>query len=164
MADITIKDYSNAITIGEGSDSIIITPGEVVGTIEFIDQTDTPATYTGNAGKFLIVNDEEDALEFVESEELVDWGDIGGTLSNQTDLQAALDLKYDSADFNGDFDTRLATKDTGDLTEGTNLYFTEVRGTANFDANMLLADTDDLSEGSTNNILATKFAVALVSV
>ena len=44
-----------------------------------------------------------------------EWGLITGTLSNQTDLQAELDLKYDSADFNGDFDTRLATKDITDL-------------------------------------------------
>ena len=36
--------------------------------------------------------------------------------------------KYVAADFNSDFSTQLATKDTDDLTEGSgNLYFTEAR-------------------------------------
>ena len=55
------------------------------------------------------------------------WGSIAGTLSNQTDLQNALNLKYDAADFNTDFGTQFATKDTDDLSEGTNLYFTDAR-------------------------------------
>lgn len=47
----------------------------------------------------------------------VDWGDIGGTLSAQTDLQAALDLKANTADlatvaFTGDYDD-LTDKPTG---------------------------------------------------
>ena len=47
---------------------------------------------------------------------------------------------------NARFDTQLATKDTGDLTEGTNLYYTDARA----DARIAAATTDDLSEGSTN--------------
>ena len=33
----------------------------------------------------------------------VQWGDITGTLSDQTDLQDALDLKLDAADYNDRF-------------------------------------------------------------
>ena len=48
---------------------------------------------------------------------------------NVQDALNELDVeKYAAADFDGDFDTRLATKDTDNLTEGvTNLYFTEER-------------------------------------
>lgn len=35
--------------------------------------------------------------------------------------------KFNSADFNSTFDTRFATKTTADLTENTNLYFTDER-------------------------------------
>ena len=40
----------------------------------------------------------------------------------------------------------IANHDTGDLTEGSNLYYTNARA----DARIAAADTDDLSEGSTN--------------
>jgi len=55
------------------------------------------------------------------------WGQISGTLSNQTDLQNALDSKFDTADFSSTFDSNLATKTTDNLTEGTNLYYTDER-------------------------------------
>jgi len=42
----------------------------------------------------------------------------------------------------------LSNHDTADLVEGSNLYWTEVRGTANFDANLELADSGDLAEGA----------------
>lgn len=71
------------------------------------------------------------------------WGTITGTLSAQTDLQAALDAKlnvgatttsipegtnlyYTQARFN----TAFAAKSTTDLAEGTNLYFTNARSIA----------------------------------
>jgi hypothetical protein len=48
-----------------------------------------------------------------------------------TDVQGALDEldteKFNSADFDSSFDSRLATKDTDDLTEGSALYFTDER-------------------------------------
>ena len=49
-----------------------------------------------------------------------------------TTVQAAIDEldseKYTATSFDGDFDTRLGTKDTDDLLEGSsNLYFTEAR-------------------------------------
>lgn len=93
------------------------------GNKQFIELADTPDTYRGQALKGIRVNAEETGLEFFTGSGLVDWGEIGGTLSDQADLQSALNLKYDAGDFNGDFDTRFATKDTDDLSEGsTNLY------------------------------------------
>ena len=44
------------------------------------------------------------------------------------------------------FDTRLATKNTGDLSEGSNLYYTEAR----WDARLAQKTTDNITEGSSN--------------
>lgn len=48
----------------------------------------------------------------------------------------------------GRFDTSLATKDTGDLTEGTNLYYTNARADARVDNGFSTKDTGDLAEGT----------------
>ena len=56
------------------------------------------------------------------------------------DLSEGTNLYYTDARF----DTRLATKDTGDLTEGTNLYYTDAR----FDTRLATKDTGDLTEGT----------------
>ena len=112
-------------------EAITVTLTQSVITGNFTDLADTPSSYSGEASKFVRVNAGETALEFSTTTNVIDWGDIIGTLSDQTDLQSALDLKYDSADFNTDWDTRLATKFTTNLTEGTNLYYTEARVSAN---------------------------------
>jgi len=62
---------------------------------------------------------------------VISWGAITGTLTDQTDLDTALGLKYDATDFNTDWDARLSAKSTTDLSEGTNLYYTEIRVAAN---------------------------------
>ena len=60
-------------------------------------------------------------------------------------LVAALDsTKFDTSDFASYFDTRLATKDTADLTEGTNLYYTTTR----WDTQLATKTTADLTEGA----------------
>ena len=69
-------------------------------------------------------------------------------------------LKFNSADFNSTFDTRLATKDTGDITEGTNLYYTTTRANTDFDTRLATKTTSDLSEG-TNKYLTTANIEAL---
>jgi hypothetical protein len=104
----------------------------------------------------------------------VQWGDITGTLSNQTDLQNALNAKEDSLGsgtaaqyLNGEktwqtldtsvvpestnlyytqgrFDTAFAAKTTTNLTEGTNLYYTQGR----FDTAFAAKSTTDLTEGT----------------
>ena len=82
--------------------------------------------------------------DYADTSGVAAWGSITGTLANQLDLKAALDLKYDAADFNTDFDTRLATKDTDDISEGSNLYYTQAR----FDTAFTAKSTTDLSEGT----------------
>ena len=61
------------------------------GVDSFLGMSDTPSSYSGQSGKFIKVNGAEEELEF--SEITVIWGNISGTLSNQTDLQAELDDK-----------------------------------------------------------------------
>lgn len=60
----------------------------------FISMIDTPSSYQGNAGKVVKVKSDETGLEF-SSNSGTDWGEIGGTLSDQTDLQSKLDTKVD---------------------------------------------------------------------
>jgi hypothetical protein len=60
------------------------------------------------------------------------------------DLAEGSNLYYTTVRVNSDFDTRLATKDTGDLAEGVNLYYTDAR----FDTRLATKDTDDLTEGT----------------
>lgn len=52
-------------------------------------------------------------------------------------------VKFASADFNSTFDTRLSTKSTTDLAEGTNQYFTDER--AQDAIGTILTDTTDIN-------------------
>lgn len=54
----------------------------IAGVNEFPELTDTPANYTGSAGKFVKVNATPDALEFAS----ILWGDVSKVGSNLTDL------------------------------------------------------------------------------
>lgn len=177
-----VEDGANITIRGEDSSTVTVTTEETPITIvgggtptSFDALTDTPDNKTGNALKVVRVNAAEDALEYVDPEvfEDINWGEITGTLSNQTDLQNALDLKtdetdfqshitdgtihftqsaititesqisdldkytqaevdaflalkYDSADFNTDFDTRLATKDITDLGTYSHTSLTDI--------------------------------------
>ena len=73
-------------------------------------------------------------------------GAIDATVSlsgfSTSDLSEGTNLYYTDARF----DTRLATKSTSDLAEGTNLYYTDAR----FDTRLATKTTDNLTEGSTN--------------
>jgi hypothetical protein len=53
----------------------------------FLDLSDTPNSYLKQKGKYLKVNQKEDGLEFSE----IKWGEISGSLNNQTDLKQKLD-------------------------------------------------------------------------
>lgn len=85
------------------------------GATTFLELTDTPADYTGQAGKLVKVDPTENFLIFGDpSGSTVSWGDIQGTLSNQTDLQNELDAKADLAHTHvvadiSDFDTEVST-------------------------------------------------------
>jgi len=69
------------------------------GAREFISLTDTPDTYKGHALEAVRVNSDGTGLEFYipVSSGTPTWGAIVGTLSNQTDLQNALNLKSDTS-------------------------------------------------------------------
>jgi hypothetical protein len=64
--------------------------------------------------------------------------------------EGSTNLYYTTARADSDFDVRIATKDTGDLAEGSNLYYTTARANADFDTRLATKDTDDVAEGSTN--------------
>ena len=76
------------------------------------------------------------------------WITLLDESSSTTDnlTEGSTNLYYTSTRANSDFDTRLATKSTTDLAEGTNLYYTDAR----FDTRLSAKTSDDLTEGSTN--------------
>ena len=56
------------------------------------------------------------------------WGSITGTLSNQTDLISFLAATYfPITSFGSSFNSAFAAKSTSDLSEGSNLYYTNER-------------------------------------
>ena len=67
---------------------------------------------------------------------------------------------------NADTATQVANLDnhnTDDLSEGTNMYWTDARGNANFATNLESSDTDDLDEGAGNLYFTTARARAAVT-
>ena len=71
---------------------------------------------------------------------------LGDDANFSTTVTNSIATKLATADFTSTADTWLGTKDTGDLAEGSNLYYTDVRADAR--VNALLPDTGNLSEGS----------------
>jgi len=81
---------------------------------------------------------------------------LGDDPNFSTTITNLIGTKLTTADFNTTADSWLTGKTTTDLTEGTNLYYTDARVDARITlqtgANLSLANktTDDLAEGSTN--------------
>lgn len=136
-------------------------PSYFSGVSVFNKLADVPASYAGQAGKFLKVNATEDGLEFaVGGGGGGTWGSITGTLSDQTDLQAALDAKADAltADENYVTDAELAVlqntsgTNTGDQTTIVGITGTKAEfNTAVTDGNFLFVGditqyTDELAQ------------------
>ena len=65
------------------------------------------------------------------------------------DVTGALTVTTITGIYNG-FDSDFTQKSTTDLSEGSNLYFTDARADSAFNKNLDSSDTDNLSEGSTN--------------
>ena len=79
---------------------------------------------------------------------------------NTTIVPEGTNLYYTTARHNTDFDTRLATKTTDNLTEGTtNKYYS----TTLFNTDLATKDTDDLAEGLTNKYFSNTLARGAVS-
>ena len=131
-----------AVNVGTGASQIVQLDGTAklpavdgsqltnlpsTGSTTFVGLTDTPANFTGGADKFVKVNSAGNALEYV--------ADPGYLTSVPAQSFASLTGKpttiagYGITDSfsNSDFDTRLATKSTTNLSEGTNLYYTDAR-------------------------------------
>ena len=105
------------------------------------------------------------------------WGSIIGTLSDQTDLQSVLDGKLSLSNWYATttdaliegitnkyyatnlFATDLAGTTTTALAEGTNLYYTDARGTANFISN-LAATTSVASITTLANLSVTESQIS----
>ena len=119
------------------------------GSATFTGLSDTPANFSGAASRFVKVNAGSNALEFV--------ADPGYLTSVPAQSFASLTGKpttiagYGITDAfdNTDFDTRLASKDTGDVSEGSNLYFTNARADARIGA-ASLTDISDVNTGATS--------------
>ena len=77
--------------------------------------------------------------------------DGSANISFDTDAvsEGSSNLYYTSARSNADFDTRLATKDTADLAEGTNLYFTDARVDSRLAATAQTIDGNGSASGTT---------------
>ena len=73
--------------------------------------------------------------------------DVVGTMV-ASNTESGISVTYDDNDNTLDFAVSLSPFSTGDLTEGSNLYFTNARADARVSAT--LPDTDSLSEGSSN--------------
>ena len=170
-AATTINFVGAGVTAtGAGATKTITINGGGGGSSSFVGLSDTPANFTGGANKFVKVNGAGNALEYVadpgyltsvpaqsfasltgKPTTIAGYGITDAFSGAYADLTGKPTLFDNSA-----FDTRLATKDTGDLAEGSNLYFTNARADARINlqtgANLNLGskDTDDLSEGSSN--------------
>ena len=111
----------------------------------FVDALNVDAdTLDGQDGTYYL-----DYTNFSNTPNTLDSGDVRNIFS------ATGDLSYDSATgqfsftaavgyATSDFDSDLGTKTTDDLTEGTNLYYTQAR----FDSDLTAKSTSDLSEGT----------------
>jgi len=62
--------------------------------------------------------------------------------------EGIINLYYTTARADSDFDSRLTTKTTTNVAEGTNLYYTTARADSDFDARLNIKSTTDVAEGS----------------
>jgi len=207
--DLTLKTNGTGKVIANTSNLVVgtldgnnqqITPtgitGTLTGTVSSIANHDTDSLSEGSSNLYY-TDARADARAQLKVDALVD--SAPGALDTLNELAAALGddanfsttvtnsiaTKLATADFNSTFDTRLATKDTdnisegssnlyytdarfntafgnkstSDLSEGTNLYYTDAR----FDTRLGTKDTDNLSEGSSNQYFTTARARASIS-
>jgi len=121
----------------------------------FSNLIDTPSVI--ESLKILRGKSDGSGLEFIDPEviEDVNWGEITGTLSDQTDLQGALDLKYDSVDFNTDFDTRLGTKDITDLGTYSHTSLTDIGTNTHAQIDTALTRLENTSGTNTGDVTVT---------
>ena len=138
---------SGSFTLSDGSATDTFTTGETL-------------TFTGGTNITTAVSNNQVTITGLSDSQIRGLVSASGDLSYNSATGVFSVTTYKSADFDTDF----GAKDTGDLTEGTNLYWTTARGEAMFDSKLAAADTDDLSEGSTNLYYTDTRARASISV
>ena len=141
MADITDSTWISDIT-GESLTSL----------------SDVPDSLVGQAGKLVKVNPTENGFIYGDpSGTTVSWGDIAGTLSNQTDLQNALDAKAASVHTH-------TTSDITDLASYTGLdvrYYTEAETDALLGGKSDTGHTHTLSDITDSGTMAAQDATSV---
>ena len=167
---------SGSFTLSDGSATDTFTTGE---TLTFTGGTNITTAVSNNEITFTGLSDSQ-IRGLVSASGDLSYNSATGVFSVTTYKSADFDTDFGAKD-TGDltegtnlywttargeamFDSKLAAADTGDLTEGTNLYWTTARGEAMFDSKLAAADTDDLSEGSTNLYYTDTRARASISV
>ena len=138
---------SGSFTLSDGSATDTFTTGETL-------------TFTGGTNITTAVSNNQVTITGLSDSQIRGLVSASGDLSYNSATGVFSVTTYKSADFDTDF----GAKDTGDLTEGTNLYWTTARGETMFDSKLAAADTDDLSEGSTNLYYTDTRARASISV
>ena len=109
--------------------------------------------FTGNADKYIKVNATADGFEFSAVSTSVSWGEILGTLSDQTDLQNAFDLKANlsGAAFTGG--VSVTTSGSGTTLGLTNSGSGTTLNIANSGSgDFLVIDTDKLVVSNNGNL------------
>ena len=139
--------FSEGSNITIGTDGTISATGELDATVTSLANhtTNSLAEGTGSGANLYYT----DARATAAARSAVS---AGGDLSYNSSTGAFTITTYKTANFNTD----LATKSTSDLSEGSNLYFTDARADARINlqtgSNLDLSskNTDDVAEGTTN--------------
>ena len=156
---VTLREISGGTGITETNGVVSITDtGTSTG--EFGSSTQIPILTVNAQGQITAINETAvagvSALAFDSANATLtistaDGGSfnarIGLSSFTTTDLSEGTNLYYTTARADSDFDVRLATKTTDNLTQGsTNLYYSA----SLFDSDLGTKTTDDLTQGSTN--------------
>ena len=72
----------------------------------------------------------------------------GAVTLSTTNISEGTNLYYTDSRANTAFDNRLATKSTSNVSEGTNLYYTDARANTAFDNRLATKSTSNLTEGT----------------
>ena len=146
--DEALDDRVNGLVVG-GS-NITVTYNDVANTFT-IDADDTGDITAVTAGTGLTGggSDGDVSLNVIGGKGITASADeiaLDFTDFNTSDITEDTNLYYTEARADARVDAGFTAKSTSDLSEGTNLYYTDVRA----DARITASDTDALSEGSTN--------------
>jgi len=137
-----VEDFvAGVVTAGSG---ISVTYDDTAGTLTVANTASTSTEDVQDiVGSQIVTNGTHTGISFAYDD--ANDGAIDATVSlsgfSTSNLSEGTNLYYTQARANTDFDTKLAAADTADLSEGTNLYYTNARA----DARIAAAIFEDLS-------------------